>query len=353
MSPGGLLSSEVDLAGTDPSHDLPATWLNTAVYFWRRNNWIVDPRFYAARRSSARVNRPIFLVGNQGDGLTLVCRMLRRHPNVVSISGNSSYWSGADEMHRAMVGYLPPGLTSGGRVFGGAPRHQILTPPRSWAYACDELLSGYRMTAEDANERDRNKLLTVLRYAISRHGGGEPVRFIDKSQTFTVRLGYLSSLLEDNDPFFVLVTRNPYASIYRAATGKAADMERYKGRLSLSERFELCIQHWSNSMDAVLEDGRRLPRFKVVAFERFLSEPEQSLRDLTQFLELDFNLDMVPSEGQAPPLGTRFSERWFPLRGNVNEPYLQSIPNSLLEELRVRIGPRAAQLGYEPPPAPS
>ena len=38
----------------------------------------------------------------QGGGLTIISRILRRSRNVVSISGGSNYWSGADEMNSVL-----------------------------------------------------------------------------------------------------------------------------------------------------------------------------------------------------------------------------------------------------------
>ena len=313
---------------------------------------MVDPRSYFPGPDRTAVDRPIFLLGNQGDGLTLVSRMLRRSQQVVSLSGDYRYWSGADEMHRAMRSILPPGLRSGGRWFGGAPRHAILTAPRSWSYASDDLIDGYRMRASDADLPDRRRLFRAIAGCMRRHGRGQPVRFIDKSQTFTVRLGYIDALLEGHDPHFVLVTRNPYASIYRAAIGFAGDMERYKKQLSLGDRIQVCTQHWMNSMDAVLEDARSVLRFKVMAFEEFLAAPKQSLSELCQFLSIDYGDDMVPAKGQSVPFGTRFSRRWFPVRPEVNDRYLEAIPQDHLEQVVARIEERAREFGYEPPVRP-
>ncbi|RLC78416.1 MAG: hypothetical protein DRJ03_25265, partial [Chloroflexi bacterium] len=52
----------------------------------------------------------------------------------------------------------------------------------------------------------------------------------------------------------MLVVNNPYAACYRAALGKAQDMERLKDKLSFKERLEICAQHWANSIRCALED---------------------------------------------------------------------------------------------------
>ena len=61
--------------------------LNRAWYLWRRSEWMLDPRRFFTDWADVPVQRPIFFLGNQGDGLTFVSRMVRRHPDVVSVTG--------------------------------------------------------------------------------------------------------------------------------------------------------------------------------------------------------------------------------------------------------------------------
>lgn len=44
--------------------------LNLLWYVWRRNNWMLDPRSWFGRFEEARIDRPIFLLGVQGEGVT-------------------------------------------------------------------------------------------------------------------------------------------------------------------------------------------------------------------------------------------------------------------------------------------
>lgn len=55
------------------------------------------------------IQRPIFLLGSQSGGLTLLARILRRHASLVYCTGNSRYWAGSDEMQNvAFDGSLCP-----------------------------------------------------------------------------------------------------------------------------------------------------------------------------------------------------------------------------------------------------
>lgn len=326
------------------------SWANYLYYYWRRNNWVLHLRRFFGNYEDVQIDRPIFLVGNQGDGLTLVARMLRRHKAIVSITGNHQYWSGADEMQGVMRCRLPRSLRQGGRFICRDFPHERFTPPRSWSYASDDLIRLYRKTAADYDDEVAETLRRIIREAIYRFEKGESdKRFVDKSQVFTVKMSYVNALLKDTNPHFVLITRNPYAACFRAALGKAGDMKRYARYMSLDERVEVCAQHWSNAMRCVLEDKDKVSNFKAMRFEDFLQEPRESLIELCLFLDLPFLDDLVPSEHHAIPFGSKYPDRWYPLRPDVNKQYLEKIPDKYIEMIYERCQPIAEQFGYAPP----
>ena len=293
------------------------------------------------------MDHPVFLIGNQGDGLTLVSRMLRRHPQVVSVTGNSKYWAGADEMQNVFEPVLPPEL-SGIRL--RAPKHKFLTPPRSWSYACDDLIDKYRKTDKDANDYLEKRLKQIIGYVISRYGRNiDTPRFVDKSQVFTVKMSLINKLLEDCSPYFIHVTRNPYATCYRAAIGKAGDMRRYAKYLSLDERIKICIQHWYNSAICVEEDKDKVANFMRIKFEDLLCDPENVLKKICDFVGLEFSDDMIPQPHHKLPLGVKYRDRWYPLRPDINRQYLEKIPEKYVDWIYQKCGKLARTYGYEPP----
>ncbi|MGY4706896.1 sulfotransferase family protein [Candidatus Bipolaricaulota sp. J31] len=321
--------------------------INWAWYLWKRNNWMLDPRSYFVRFKGIPIDRPIFLLGVQGGGLTLLSRMLRRHPQVVSVTGNYRYWSGADEMHTVFGPILPPELT-GIRYKAPVPRHPVFKPPRSWTYACDELLPYYRKTEKDADERMKRRLERVIRYCIARYAPDRgKARFVDKSQVYTVRVSLIRKLLEEYNPRFVLVTVNPYAACYRAAAGKARDMERLKGKLSFEERLRICAQHWKNSYHCALED--RDEDMLVVRLEDLLHEPATYLKKICEHVELEFSENMLPHPGDKIPLGSRFRDRWYPLDPNRVLHYIEKASPGELELIHEVCGDLAKEFGYPLP----
>jgi hypothetical protein len=319
-------------------------------YYWRRNEWMADPSWLMPARIRGPVHGPIFLLGVQGGGLTLVSRMLRRHPAVVTLSGGRDYWVGADEIQSSMAMRLPASLALGGRLLHRGQWHPRMTPPHSWAYACDELLPRYRRTEADYDEHAAATLCQVISECVRRHGRGTgPYRFLDKSQTYTVKVGYLNALLRGTDPRFVLVTRDPYAACVRAASGKAGDMRRYSGRISLAERIAICAEHWANSMSLALEDGRGLPNFTTVRFEDILQDPSTSLRRICDFVGLSYEEEMIPQPGHRIPFGSKYSDRWYPLKPAINDAYLGMAAPEHLDRIAERCGPLAERLGYPRP----
>jgi hypothetical protein len=326
------------------------SFFNKLYYFWRRTKWRLDLYSSFKRYENVQIQQPIFLLGNQGAGLTLVSRMLRRHPKVVSITGDHTYWAGAGEMQNVMRCRLPASLRLGGRYLCRDVPHERFTPPRSWSYACDDLVDAYRKTEHDVNATVKKTFQKIIREALHRFGGAEnEKRFIDKSQVFTLKMSYINALLAGTEPHFILITRNPYASVYRAALGKAGDMKRYAEFLSLDERVRICAQHWRNAMRAVQEDREKVSHFTHLRFEDVLENPRESVQELCAFLKLPFREDMLPHPDHEFPLGSRYRDRWYPLRPEVNQPYLESIPNKYIALVDEHCQPLAEKWGYVPP----
>lgn len=292
------------------------------------------------------IDRPVFLLGTQGGGLTLLSRMLRRHPSVVSAAGNAHYWTSADEIQNVFGAILPPELT--GLRFK-APPHPYLPAPRSWTYASRDLFQHYRKTHHDASLELERALTQVIRACLWLHAPNpNGARFVDKSQVFTVRVGLIAALLRNAKPHFVLVTREPYASIVRAARGGAADMKVLRAYLPLEERLDICAEHYANSFCAALDDLHResLP-FLQLRFEDLLNNPKDVLTQVCDFAQLDFCEDMLPAAHHALPWGSRFAERWFPLRPEVNTAYARDVSAEAITIINRRLGDLFQTLGYK------
>lgn len=307
-------------------------------------SWVVDPRAYLSN-TKVPIDRPIFLLGTQGGGLTLLSRMLRRHPDVVCAAGNARYWSSADEIQNVFGPALPFDLTG---LRYKAPQHLVLTAPRSWTFAARDLYHQYRRVEGDETVAISRSLKRVIRYSIRRFSKTpNKARFLDKSQSYSVRSSMIWSILSESDPLFVLVPRDPYISVYRAAHGKAADMKRLAGVLSDKERIDICAEHYAHTMRATLEDAERLGfPLMIIRFEDLISAPESKLRECCDFLDLEFHADMLPAPGHRLPLGSRFRDRWYPIRTDVNATYEQSLDDLTVESVNRHCKGLFDRLGY-------
>lgn len=310
------------------------------IYTARMMSWMVDPRMLLPP-PDYKIDRPIFLLGTQGGGLTLLARMLQRHPDVISAAGNASYWTAANELQNVYGPALPLDLTG---LRYKAPPHPILTAPRSWTFATKDLLPLYRRTS--ANNDVKATLLRFIRLSALRHAPNlNRFRFMDKSQVFSVRVGMLHDICPD--ACFILVPRDPYVSVYRAATGKAGDMQRLSATLPLAERLRLCAEHYANSMQAVFDDVEaRGIKLHLIPFETLLQQPEKSLRDVCAFTGLEFSPDMLPQATHRMPLGSRFLDRWYPIRADVNNVYSNKIGQDVIDVVNQYAGDLIEKLGY-------
>ena len=300
---------------------------------------MINPAFHLKTYKSEKIDRPIFLVGNQGDGLTLVSRILRRHKSVVNVTGNANYWAGADEMQRVFNEFLPAELCYNHRSL--KPSANNFSLQKGWLYASNEQLDVFRSTSADSSSDLQRKLNHVIRYCLAQHKLSDSPRFIDKSQIYSVKVGLLNDLLSTNSPHFVYVTRNPYASIYRMA-----NLSNKNYGTPFSYALKIHKQHWINSFLAIQEDRKKCDHFYQVKFEDVLADVETQLAKLCKLLDLPFNTAMLPRSNDKIPFGSKAIDRWHPLKPEINDKYLTTMPLEIYKEIDADIGSFAKELGY-------
>lgn len=305
---------------------------------------MIDPRFYAKRFIDHEIKSPVFFLGTHGGGLTLVSRMIRRHERIVSVTGNNKYWSGADEM-QAVFGPALPFELSG--IKHHLPKDNFHDGHTSWLYASNPLLEKYRNTEKDADLKNERYLKGIIKYCLLRFGRKKSNNiFVDKSQVFSVKLRFINELLGDCNPKFILVTRNPYTSCYRAPV-KSEGIRRLKGKCTKEELLAYASQHWSNTMSVALEDGSNMRNFVTVKFEDVLRRPRKEVKKISRFIGIRFDDRMIPSEDHRVPFGSKYRDRWYPLREDVNEKYYESIGKEEADIIERHCFPVAEELGYE------
>jgi hypothetical protein len=314
-----------------------------AARLFHRDRW----RYSIARKrpgvDGIPLDRPIFFLGAQGAGETLVGRCLRRHPDVVSMSGGSDAWTGIDELGvvRNRMAHLPRSLW--GCKHRSDLEHPVYGADHNSIYACDELLPLYRATASDGKQDDARRYRRLLRehLAVYAHDRSR-ARFFDKTHTNTVKIPLISALLEGCEPVFVLVVRNPYTWTYRAIRRKPPS---WRVDVAASDQLRLAAEHWVNSYRVALEDGAEAPGFAVLRFEDFLADPARVIRALCEVVGLNFDeRTMIPQPGDTFPFATLPGDRkWYPL---IRDPWLEHVGEQDAEIVDDRCGGLARLLGY-------
>jgi hypothetical protein len=308
----------------------------------RRDRWRRSVRRRLPAVDRIPLNSPIFVLGMQGGGTTLVARCLLRHPQVVSMSGGADYWVATDELGfvRNRMRRLPAALWSS--THRDDLDHPLVGTEHASVYASDLLLTEYRNTAEDATETDSRRFKRLLKEHVAVYADDpRSARFLDKTHTYTVKIPYLDRLLEPHEPYFLLVVRNPYTMCFRAVRRKPPAWRR---EVTYEEQLKLVAQHWRNSTELALTDGPPTGRFLAVRFEDFVREPETVVRELCATVNLDYNDDLVPRAGQRMPFATLpWDRKWYPLAEDEWRDKVGDLEAQIVAE---ECGQLAEQLGY-------
>jgi len=250
------------------------------------------------------------------------------------VTGGAQYWTGADEAQNVLEGHLPADLAwQHDRVRG--ENHNAI-------FATDALLTDYLRLPEHVQPADAARYRAILQGVLRMHGGasGKPLRFLDKSQTLSLRVGYLNKALKGCDPHFVLMLRNPFAMVWRAATGRGVIGQR---PLPEAARLDLAIEHWRNLYRAALAQEPST-RMLVLRYEDFLAAPTATIKQVCTFADLAFAPAMMPQPAERMPLGSapdaRDGVKWYPIGPANNAKHLATLP----EWARDRIAAGCADL---------
>jgi hypothetical protein len=311
---------------------------------YREGDLRYSPKARLRVPESIRVIKPIFFVGVQGGGLSIISRMLRRHRRAVCVTGDSRYWTGGDEMAPRYPLDLPDKLTArfyfyekflgekiNSRTF---TEEQLLKLPDHykslyekyglfwwWNYACDDLLSFFYADGTDYDDETAERFVAFLKKIIFVHARDtDTARLVDKSQVFSLKIGLIDRILQDSQPYYVAIARNPYAICYRSAT----DGYLCTRPLDFEQRLHVAAQHYRNTYQSILTAFSEIPdRRKItLRLEDFLARPKKSLQSICEKVQLEFTKDMLPQPYHKLPFGSTSREKWYPLQSQVNEKYL-------------------------------
>ncbi|MFB6212829.1 MAG: sulfotransferase, partial [Candidatus Magasanikbacteria bacterium] len=247
---------------------------------------------------------------------------------------NYKYWAGADEMQNVLYKALPESLR--------------FSTEDSWRYATDAKIKEYRKTPEDATSNQSQKIKNLVKKIIllQKPNNNSPFRFIDKSQSFTVKIGFLSELFKDSNPEFVLVTRNPFAMVW-------LDVKKRNNSNSVTKNTKLALEHWDNSFRLALKDKEEYNcNVHVFRFEHILISPKKEMEKICEKINLSYSNSILPKEDDHIPFGSNYDtyyKKWHPLRTNVNDRYLKSIPDKVVSIIAKKSSDLIERFDYNVP----
>lgn len=299
------------------------------------------------------IDRPIFLMGVQGAGLTLLTRMLHRNERVVTIGGGRAFWTGLNEMDKHCVRPLPDEITLSSPGFQSPTfkdhrgrceeEHDVFGRERCWIYANDEMIDRYRKTERDWSPEIESTMKKRIKESLRAYAIDlERARFLDMSQTFSLKVPLLHKIFPD--AVFVVQLRDPYVMCWREATGEHGF---WNQEPPLDRRLELAAQHWRNTYRVLSGDLEALEQDAItIKFENLIADPERELRRVTTHVQLDYHNDMVPREHHTLPLGSGEAFKWYPIRPDANRKYEEEMTEDARSIIHRELGGVGERFGY-------
>lgn len=207
---------------------------------------------------------PIFVVGLNKSGTSLLYLLLARHEVLSGIAGANRLRDGPSRLYLSKYG-----LREGQKIEALPPKLKAKESP--YIFGSPSIIHRYRLTETDVEPEDRDAVVSALRSAMV----DPDRRLVEKSPPNLVRTRYLQALFPDAT--FIINVRDPYATISaNTRLGKWG---------SLAEQ----TTHWSNSYRVLLEDRSHLRRSVMVRYEDLVANPEQSLRSILAFCGLEWD----------------------------------------------------------------
>ncbi|BBO68397.1 hypothetical protein DSCA_23270 [Desulfosarcina alkanivorans] len=221
---------------------------------------------------------------------------------------------------------------------------------RYWTYALDETLPLYRVDVESITPDISDRFQRVIKRVIRAYAH-DPyrARFIDKSQLYTINIEAVKKALNPSTPIFIVVTRNPYAMCKRVAEIYYKSRHKHGFGITTERSIRLCCQHWRNSYELALAASEKVENIKLYQFEKIILDPEKYIRSMCDFAQLNFEIDILPAPGQKRTLYGSMRSRWYPMRVNVNDNYLNELTGREIDIIYHECGKLAESLGYKKP----
>ena len=279
------------------------------IYFSYKNQLIfLNPKNYINDKSNKNIKKPIFLLGTASGGLTIISRIIRRHPNIISASGNSLYFYGLDEINQYYKKFLPKKLN----IF----RFKNFSPQYNAFYGLSKFLKHSVIKKKKFKSYSSKyvMLLNAILKVFSKDSDND--RLIDKSQNNTLNIEFIDYALKGCFPHYILIVSNPYAIIGKNFI-----------KLGQHDKKNLiyAIEHYKNIISKCLKDLKKTKnKYLVLNFDDFLNKPEKVMKKIYNFLDLKFNKNFMPKVSDLYKMKST-DYKWFPIKKNTHAKYINKL----------------------------
>lgn len=279
------------------------------------------------------VDRPVFIVGLQGGGLTLIRRILSKHADVIFCNGDrSSFWLN-DEMQNEFSYYLPEEF----KLFNSKYFLKGSFQKGGWMYGTAEYIEHFSKNEDDISDGAREHFMRVIKFILHKYSrNNQKTRFLDKSQSFGLKIPFINEMLKETNPKFLYIKTNPYLSVSRAINKPALNL------LDPKTRLVKAIEHFENCTRVMLNDCERFDNCKGIKFEDFLDAPERVIKECCDFLELEFNQNMMPNAQDTVP-----DYKWYPIKKDQTSDRLKLVSDEIKFELNHKCSDLIEKMGYK------
>ncbi|WJW76275.1 sulfotransferase [Thiohalobacter sp. IOR34] len=225
------------------------------------------------KSSDNAFSRPVFILGLNKSGTSLLYLILSRHP---SLSAIRSFKPPKGNLHKrkAMLFMENYGIGEGQQIPGIPEKMGLKSGPGRWALPRFQL--EYRLTEEDVEEGDAIMLANAYSGAMV----DSSRRLLEKSPPNILRCRYLQALFPDAT--FLAIVRNPHANV-------AANAKKRSNWGGVREQAE----HWNQAYSFLLEDMSSLNSFMLIKYEDLVCNTEKVLGDVFTQCDLECDLGII------------------------------------------------------------
>ena len=148
-------------------------------------------------------------------------------------------------------------------------------------------------------------------------------RFLDKSQSYLLKIDLIKKILNDVNPKFIIIVRNPLATCWRASKEKTGLSNQ---KVNLRTRLNMSIEHWNNCFSEI-KKYQNTNDVIIFRIEDLVADIENGMAKIFKFIDCSFEKEFLPNGKEKLGYGSLRGERWFPVRKEVNNHRIEVVPD--------------------------